>query len=107
MRRIGSVIGLAEGAQEEYERLHRAVWPEVLAQIKRSKIQNYSIYRYGDLLFSYFEYVGSDFESDMAAMGEDSKTKEWWALTIPLQSPMDERKPGEWWMELPELFHMD
>ena len=107
MRRMGSVIKLAAGAQEEYEALHRNVWPDVLAQIRRSGIQNYSIYRYGDLLFSYFEYVGLNFDEDMAAMGEDTRTKQWWALTIPLQSPMPERQAGEWWMELPELFHMD
>jgi L-rhamnose mutarotase len=27
------------------------MWPDVLAQIARSSIRNYSIYRYGDLLF--------------------------------------------------------
>ena len=34
-------------------------------QIARSNIRNYSIYRYGDLLFSYFEYVGEDLDADL------------------------------------------
>jgi L-rhamnose mutarotase len=107
MKRVASVIRLAPGAQEEYERLHSAVWPDVLAQIKRSNIGNYSIYRLGDLLFSYFEYTGDDYEKDMALMGQDKRTQEWWELTIPLQVPLEERRTGEWWMELPEVFHAD
>ncbi len=51
MKRVGSVIGIAPGARAEYERIHAAVWPEILAQISKSHIQNYSIYRHGDLLF--------------------------------------------------------
>jgi L-rhamnose mutarotase len=107
MKRVGSVIGIAPGAREEFERIHAAVWPEILAQISKSHIQNYSIYRHGDLLFSYFEYVGNDYEGDMKAMGDDPKTQEWWSLTIPMQAPMEDRADGEWWKTLPEVFHTD
>ena len=54
MQRYASVIGMPYENREEYERLHAAVWPEVLAKIAEVNIQNYSIYRYGELLFSYF-----------------------------------------------------
>jgi L-rhamnose mutarotase len=105
LKRVACVINLAPGAQADYERIHAAVWPEVLAQIYKSNIRNYSIYRLDQVLFSYFEYIGSDYEGDMAAMGLDEKTQEWWALTIPMQSPFPERGEGEWWMSLPEVFH--
>ena len=36
-------------------------------------------------LFSYFEYVGGDFEGDMAKIAADPKTQEWWALCKPCQ----------------------
>jgi L-rhamnose mutarotase len=107
MRRIASVIGLpAEGARR-YEELHAAVWPDVLARISASHIVNYSIYRHGDLLFSYMEYDGEDFDADMAAMAADPVTQAWWAECMPLQRPLDDRAEGEWWKELPELFHHD
>lgn len=105
MRRVAQVIGLQPGAQQEYERLHRDVWPAVLARIGRSRIQNYSIYRHGDLLFSYFEYVGDDYDADMAAMAADPETQRWWSVCAPLQAPVAERVAGEWWHELPEVFH--
>ncbi|UNK71481.1 L-rhamnose mutarotase [Microbacterium sp. H1-D42] len=107
MKRVAQVIGLDPEQIDEYERIHREVWPGVLAQIKGSGIQNYSIYRYGNLLFSYFEYVGDDYEADMAAMAEDPTTQEWWAVCEPKQRPVAEREEGEWWHTVPEVFHLD
>ena len=107
VRRVGSVIGLDPAGAAEYERLHAAVWDGVRHQIARSNIRNYSIYRYGDLLFSYYEYVGDDLDADLAAMAVDPVTREWWALCSPLQRPLPERGPGEWWHTLPEVFHVD
>lgn len=107
MKRVASVIGLKPEHQSEYEELHRNVWPDVLEQIERSNIRNYSIYRYGNLLFSYFEYIGENYELDMQRMGEDEATQRWWAVCGPMQLPVDERKHGEWWATLPEVFHCD
>ncbi len=107
MKRIASVIGLPPESVERYEALHAAAWPAVLERIAASHIVNYSIYRYGELLFSYMEYDGDDFDGDMAAMGADPVTQEWWAVCMPLQRPLDDRAEGEWWKEIPEIFHTD
>ncbi|WP_345762075.1 L-rhamnose mutarotase [Diaminobutyricibacter sp. McL0608] len=107
MKRIASVIGLPAESVEEYERLHAHVWPSVLACLSANNVVNYSIYRYGELLFSYMEYAGSDFDRDMASMAADPVTQEWWAVCMPLQRPVDDRLEGEWWKELPEIFHLD
>lgn len=107
MKRVASVIGIADENIAEYERLHAAVWPAVLNRIKASNIRNYSIYRYGNLLFSYFEYIGSDYEADMAAIAADPETQAWWKHTDPLQSALPERAEGEWWHQIPEVFHAD
>lgn len=107
IRRIASVIGLPAENVAEYERLHAEVWPEVLARISASNVTNYSIFRHGDLLFSYLEYVGDDYEADMAAMAADPATQRWWAICEPLQRPVADRAPGDWWKQLPEVFHTD
>ena len=59
------------------------------------------------ILFSYFEYVGNDYEGDMKAMGDDPKTQEWWDVCMPLQRPVNDRADGEWWAAIPEVFHVD
>ena len=107
MTRIASVIGLPPENVDMYERLHAAVWPGVLDRLTASNITNYSIYRHGDLLFSYMEYTGDDLEADMASIAADPTTQEWWKLCEPLQRPLKDRVPGEWWKEIPEVFHLD
>lgn len=107
MQRIASVIGVDHDGIAEYERLHSEVWPEVLARIAASNVTNYSIFRHGDLLFSYLEYVGDDLDADMASMAADPVTQQWWAVCGPLQRPLDDRAKGEWWKEIQEVFHVD
>ena len=109
MKRYGSVLGLKPEHIAEYKRLHAAVWPDVLKQIKASKIANYSIYlrEPENLLFAYYEYAGEDHDGDMAKMAADPRTKEWWAVCMPLQDPLKTIKPGEWWGSMEEVFHLD
>lgn len=107
MRRFGQVIRLAVGSSEEYERLHRAVWPTVLETIASCGIRNYSIFRHGDVLFAYFEYVGQDFGADMARMSADPETQRWWSEVKPLQRPVSDAPEGMWWRDLVEVFHVE
>ncbi len=105
--RLASVIGLPAENAAEYERLHVEVWPAVLQRLRDSNMTNYSIYRHGDLLISYLEYVGEDLDADNAAIAADQATREWWAVCEPLQRPLDDRVPGEWWKPVAEVFHLD
>ena len=107
MKRYGMVIGLKKEAEKEYCERHAAVPPEVLETIRQSNIRNYSIYLKDGMLYSYFEYHGTDFASDMAKMAADKTTQEWWALMTPMQNPMPDRAEGEWWAVMEEVFHLD
>jgi len=112
VRRYGRVIRLREEKLEEYVRLHRAVWPGVLATLQAAHVRDYTIYlrRLDDgrlYLFSTFEYHGDDFAADQARIAADPVTQAWWKLTDPCQEPLDSRAPGEWWSELEEVFHLD
>jgi L-rhamnose mutarotase len=105
--RHGQLIGVRPDRLAEYTRYHAKVWPEILAMIRACHIRNYSIYLKDGLLFAYFEYVGTDYDADMAKMAADPRTQEWWAIMKPLQKPLDTRAPGEWWSEMQEVFHTD
>ncbi len=107
MKRFGQVIGLHPDRYLEYVAAHAAVWPGVLACISDSNLRNYSIYSFGDQLFAYFEYVGQDFEGDMARMAADPETQRWWDVMMPMQQPLDGRAEGEWWATMTEVFHTD
>lgn len=107
MQRCGQIIRLKPGALEEYRRIHRDVWTEVLATIRQCNIHNYSIYHKDGHLFAYFEYTGSDFKADMARMAADPKTQAWWKITDLLQDPLPGRTQGEWWATMEEVFHVE
>ena len=107
VRRIGSLIGLIAESAEEYTRLHAAVWPDVLEVLRQANVTNYTIFRHGDLLFSYMEYRGSDFEADMARVAADPATKRWWAVVMPTQRTMRSSPEQDWWVPMDELFHLD
>ncbi len=107
IKRYGSVIKVKSEMLEQYKALHANPWPGVLKQITQSNIRNYSIYLKDGYLFSYFEYTGDDFASDMLKMAKDSLTREWWKLTDPCQEPLATREEGEWWASMEEVFHHD
>jgi L-rhamnose mutarotase len=107
MTRHGQLIGARPERLAEYRRYHAQAWPEILAMITACNIRNYSIYLKDGLLFAYYEYVGIDYDADMARMAADPRTQEWWAIMKPMQKPLDTRAPGEWWAEMQEIFHVD
>lgn len=109
MIRMAAVIRLRPEKAEDYERLHAAVWPEVLATIRSCHIRNYTIFlrRPEMLLFAVWEYHGSNWAEDVARMKADPATQRWWRLTDPCQDPLPTRAEGEWWAGLTEVFHAD
>ena len=109
MQRMGMIIGIKPEMIDEYKRLHAAVWPDVLAQIAKSNIRNYTIFlrEPENLLFGYWEYHGTDINADLAEMAKDARTQEWWAFTDPCQSPLTSRREGEQWAMMEEVFHAD
>jgi len=107
MKRYGSVIKLRPEKEQEYRQLHAEPWPGVLAMIRDCHIRNYSIFLKDGFLFSYFEYTGDDYASDMARMAGDPTTREWWRLTDPCQEALETREPGEWWASMEEVFYLE
>jgi len=111
VQRYGMITGLKPEKADEYKDLHANTWPGVLKQIRECNIRNYSIYliELDDelYLFSYFEYVGDDFDADMARMAADPVTQQWWSRTDPCQIPLPGLEEGQIWKGMEEVFHCD
>lgn len=108
MQRMGMVIGIAPERIDEYKALHAAVWPQVQERLRQAHVRNYSIFlrQPENLLFGYWEYHGSDFSADMAAIADDAQTRRWWTFCAPCQLPLDSRAEGEHWAMMEHVFHM-
>jgi L-rhamnose mutarotase len=112
MNRYAWVIEVRKEKRAEYKTLHAAVWTEILDMIKQCHFENYSIYlreltpgRF--YLFSYLEYTGNNFASDMAKMAADPNTQKWWAVCKPCQKPIETASAKDWWADMEEVFHLD
>ena len=112
VERFGMVTGLKPEKLAYYKELHAAAWPAVLKKIKECNIQNYSIYLKDiegkPYLFSYFEYVGNDFDADMNKMAADTTTQRWWRETDPTQVPLpDAIAKKQTWSRMEEVFFLE
>jgi L-rhamnose mutarotase len=110
--RYGMVTGIKPDKIDYYRKLHAKPWPEVLAKVEESNIRNYSIYlqKIGAdyFLFSYFEYVGKNFDEDMKKMAADTTTQRWWKETDACQLPFPEAlKEHKVWTGMDEVFHLE
>ena len=109
MQRMCRVIKVKPEIIAEYKRIHAAVWPEILAAIAKSNVQNYSIFlrEPENLLISYWEYIGVDYAHDMEDIRTAPRMREWWDLTDPMQEPLLTKTQAEWWAGTEEVFHTD
>jgi L-rhamnose mutarotase len=107
VERHGLVVNVRPERRERYLELHRAVWPQVEQTLRDANVTNYTIFRLDDTLFAYYEYVGADHDADMARIGEDPVTREWWTHTDPCQTPFggDGTQDGGW-REAEEIWHL-
>lgn len=107
LKRYGQIIQVKEEKITRYKQLHSEVWPDVKKKITECNIRNYSIFLIDNLLFSYFEYIGNDYESDMKLMAADSVTQKWWEECNPCQKPIESASKDTWWQNMEEVFHQD
>ena len=107
VKRFGQVIRIKPGDLEQYKKYHANPFPGVNEMIRKCHLKNYSIYSRGDYLFTYFEYDGDDYDKDMAMMAADPATQDWWDHVKTLMQPLDDRKEGEFWSDMEEIYHLD
>ena len=107
MKKIGMCIRLNDDKVVEYKRLHAHCSGYIRDLLKKVNIHNYSIFlkEPENILFSYFEYDGGDFEKDMKRMADDKENQKWWELCGPCQKPFENRKKGEWWSVMEKVFY--
>lgn len=89
---------------DEYVRLHAHAWPEVLRMIHQCNIRNYSISIRGMELYTYYEYIGDDYDADMERMASDPLTQKWWKHTRPCFLYHEQ---GVYYDDLKEIFYCE
>ncbi len=94
IKRIGMVIKIRPNMIEEYKKLHANDNAGVRDLLTKYGMRNFSIFlqelepnKFYE--FGYYEYVGKNFELDMAAMALEERTIEWLKICDPMQIPLE------------------
>lgn len=105
MKRFAFKMKLKPGFEQEYERRHAAIWPELKAQITASGVRNYSIFwdKETNILFGYQEVVGDTNSQDAEAA--DEITRRWWDYMADIMDVNPDNSPIT--IPLTEVWHMD
>ena len=104
MKRFAFKMFLKPGCEDEYQKRHAALWPELKKQIKEAGVNNYSIYWDKDtnILFAYQEIEGEQSSQDM---GADEITQKWWEYMADIMETNPDNSPVT--IPIKEVFHLD
>lgn len=106
MKRFAFKMFLKPGFEDEYERRHAALWPELKKMIKDAGVSNYSIYwdRDTNILFGYQE-VAEGAANTQDASAADEVTLKWWNYMKDIMETNPDNSPVT--VPLREVFHLD
>ena len=104
MIRRGFLMTLKPGHQEEFEKRHRRVWPELQYILKKHGVHNYSIFldRRSDRLFAYAEIESEQLWQQIA---QTETCRRWWSYMKDLMLTNSDESPVA--VALDEVFHLD
>lgn len=91
----------------EYEIMHKEIWPEIAASIRNSGIANMEIYRFSNRLMMLME-VSPEFSFEQKSLRDaaDEKVQEWERLMWKYQQAVPGAKPGEKWVLMNKIFSL-
>ena len=107
IQRYGMAVRLKDEKRQYYIDNHANVWPEVLEELKKINVQNYSIFLKEDFMFGYLEYTGNDFDDDMGKMQQIPIVDKWTKLMIDCFNPFPNNDDNESWVMMDQIFFME
>lgn len=107
MKRVGFLLKVKPDMLAEYKKHHEAVWPEMLAALRKHGWHNYSLFMREDgTLFGYFETPES-FQAALDGMAAEEINTKWQEFMAPYFESPDGAHADEMMLPLEEVFHLD
>lgn len=103
MIRKAFVMSVDADHEEEYQRRHSPIWPELEAVLKEHGVHNYSIFLHPETL-QLFGYVEIEDESRWASIAQTPICRKWWAYMKEVMPSNSDNSPIS--LELKEVFHL-
>ncbi len=105
MRRIAFLLRLKPDTGADYDRDHAAVWPEMLALLKRAGISEYSIFRRDELLVLSMR-MEDDFDTVWDRIEADPVNARWQRAMSAYFLPVQETRDAERFPFMQEVFYL-
>lgn len=104
MIRKAFVMQLHTGAEQEYEKRHNPIWPELEKVLGEHGVSNYSIFLHRETLqlFAYAEIADED---RWNAIASTPVCRKWWSYMNDLMAVNPDNSPQS--LPLQEVFHLD
>ncbi|MDR1380064.1 MAG: L-rhamnose mutarotase [Tannerella sp.] len=104
MKREAFKMYLKPGLEQEYQKRHAAIWPELRELLSRNGVFDYSIYwdRETNILFAFQKTEG---EASSQDMGTNPIVQKWWDYMADIMEVNPDNSPVS--IPLTEVFHMD
>jgi L-rhamnose mutarotase len=103
MLQKGFLMYLNKGAEQEYEKRHNELWPELESTLKAYGISNYSIFleEETNILFASYQ-CPTDFDENVLA--KEKIVKKWWTFMSDIMSTNLDLSPKS--KSLKQVFHL-
>ena len=95
---------LFAGNEEEYERRHNLLWPEMKAAIHEHGGHNYSIFLDRDTL-DLVGYLEVESEEKWAQLAQTDACRRWWDFMADIMETNPDNSPVS--IDLKNVFHLD
>ena len=98
------VMQLKKGFEEEYQKRHDAIWPELKALLSESGVYDYSIFldRESGRLFAFQKVQGTSGSQDLRT---NPIVQKWWAYMADIMETNPDNSPIS--LPLEEVFHLE
>lgn len=104
MQRIAFQLRVRPGMADAYDQIHRDVWPELMNELSRFGVREYSIFRRNEQLFLYMRVP--DFQQLVAQLAASEVNRRWQERMAPFFEPVPDLGPQDTFATMAEVFYM-
>lgn len=103
MQKVAFKMKLKPGFEQEYQKRHDEIWPQLSTLLKESGISDYTIFldEETNTLFAVQKQSGPSSQD----LGQTEIVKKWWAYMADLMETNPDNSPVS--VPLKEVFHLD
>lgn len=104
MEKIAFVMTLKPGFEREYEKRHDEIWPELVKELKKAGVSDYSIF-YEESSNKLFAVLKREESHTMDELPSNQIVKKWWAYMADIMDTHEDNEPVA--TDLKKVFHLD